>query len=54
MALFGTPRSPLQRLLQQQWKSDEEKAQILDAFRDDAGVRAAEVVPLRRTRAPRG
>ena len=46
MALFGTSRSPLQRLLQQQWKSDEEKAQILDAFRDDAGVRAGEVVPL--------
>ncbi|MFO0625737.1 MAG: PilT/PilU family type 4a pilus ATPase [Polyangiales bacterium] len=46
MALFGTSRSPLQRLLQQQWKTEEEKAQILDAFRDDAGIRAAEVVPL--------
>ncbi|MEZ4390107.1 MAG: PilT/PilU family type 4a pilus ATPase [Polyangiales bacterium] len=46
MALFGTSRSPLQRLVQQQWKSDDEKAQLLDSLREDAGVRAADVIPL--------
>ena len=46
MALFGTSRSPLQRVLQQQWKSEEEKLQLLAALREDSGVRAAELVPL--------
>ena len=46
MALFGASRSPLQRIAQQQWKNDEEKAQLLSALREETGVRAAELVPL--------
>jgi twitching motility protein PilT len=46
MALFGSSRSPLQKVKEAQWRNDEEKLAALSALRDDGSVRPGELVPL--------
>ena len=46
MALFGSSRSPLQKVKEAQWRNDEEKLAALSALRDDSSVRPGELVQL--------
>ncbi len=46
MALFGSSRSPLQKVKEAQWRTDEEKLAALSALRDDNSVKPAELVVL--------
>jgi twitching motility protein PilT len=46
MALFGSSRSPLQKVKEAQWRTDEEKLAALAALRDDGSVKAGELVVL--------
>ncbi|MEI2779681.1 MAG: hypothetical protein V9G19_27735 [Tetrasphaera sp.] len=45
LPLFGS-RSPLQRLLASNWKDEDEKNQLLTSLREDAGLKAGELIPL--------
>ena len=46
MALFGSSRSPLQKVKEAQWRTEEEKLAALGALRDDTSVKASELIPL--------
>ena len=46
MALFGSSRSPLQKVKEAQWRTDDEKLAALSALRDDSSVKPSELVPL--------
>ncbi len=45
MALFGS-RSALQKVLKGEWKSEEEKMQLLSQMREESGIKALDLLPL--------